>query len=83
MIRSTAVLVAPALVLWFDQPVWALEQAVAVFDFELIDMGLQGATYGPGRREDQEHLAWTGEEVRKRLTQAGRFNRLLGPRGVR
>jgi len=47
-------------------------QAVAVFDFEFIDTSLQGATYG-ANVEEQERLAWAGGELRKRLTQTGRF----------
>jgi Protein of unknown function (DUF2380) len=72
MVRSTALLVALAVTLWSGLSAWATERTVAVFGFELIDTSLQGATYGPSR-EEQERLAWLGVELRKRLTQTGRF----------
>jgi hypothetical protein len=72
VIRCTAAFVALALALWYDPSAWAAERTVAVFDFELIDTSLQGATYGPSR-DEQERLAWVGGDLRKRLTQTGRF----------
>jgi uncharacterized protein DUF2380 len=53
-------------------PAQAAERVVAVFDFELIDTSLQGATFGTSR-EERERLAWMGEELRKRLMETGRF----------
>jgi hypothetical protein len=61
-----------ALALGCGLPARAGERTVAVFDFELIDTSLQGATFGPST-EEQERLAWVGGELRKRLTQTGQF----------
>jgi Protein of unknown function (DUF2380) len=72
VIRSTAIFVALALALWCHPSTWAAERGVAVFDFELIDTSLQGATYGTNQ-EEQERLVWVGKELRKRLMQTGRF----------
>lgn len=80
MLRGTAVFVAVTHALWCDLPARAPERTVGAFDFELVDTGLQGATYSPSR-EDRERLASMGEEFRRLLTQTGRFDRLLGPGG--
>jgi hypothetical protein len=63
---------ALAIAFWCAPCAQAAERAVVVFDFELIDTSLQGATYGPSV-EEQERLAWLGSELRKRLVQTGRF----------
>ncbi|HEY7662180.1 MAG TPA: DUF3280 domain-containing protein [Xanthobacteraceae bacterium] len=53
----------------------AAAQTVAVFDFELIDTSLEGATNGP-RADEQARLAHLGEQLRQRLREAGRFSLL-------
>lgn len=72
MMRRTAAFIALATALWCDPSAQAADRTVAVFDFELVDTSLQGATFGPGK-EEQERLAWVGEELRRRLMQTGRF----------
>jgi Protein of unknown function (DUF2380) len=44
---------------------------VAVFNFELVDTSLEGATYGP-RPDQQERLARAGNQLRDRLAKSGR-----------
>ena len=51
---------------------WAAPRAVAVFDFELIDTSLEGATNGP-RADEQARLARAGEQLRRRLADSGLF----------
>lgn len=46
---------------------------VAVFDFELVDTSLEGATYGP-RADQQAHLAAAANYLRGRLAKSGRFD---------
>ena len=53
----------------------AADRTVAVFDFELIDTSLEGATNGP-RADEQARLASVSERLRQRLTESGQF-RLL------
>jgi hypothetical protein len=49
----------------------ATEPKVAVFDFELVDTSIEGATYG--RRPDQgQRLARAGDQLRDRLAKSGR-----------
>jgi hypothetical protein len=45
---------------------------VAVFDFELVDTSLQGEVDGP-RTDEQKRLAQAGDQVRKALTESGKF----------
>jgi hypothetical protein len=45
---------------------------VAVFDFELIDTSLEGATNGP-RADEQARLAEAGQRLRAELAQTGKF----------
>jgi hypothetical protein len=45
---------------------------VAVFNFELVDTSLEGATYGP-RPNQQERLARAGNQLRDRLAKSGRI----------
>ena len=45
---------------------------VAVFDFELVDTSLQGEVDGP-RTDEQRRLLNTSDQVRKALTESGRF----------
>jgi len=52
---------------------WAgAAQRAAVFDFELIDTSLEGATNGP-RADEQMRLAHAGDQLRQSLTESGRF----------
>ncbi len=44
---------------------------VAVFNFELVDTSLEGASYGP-RPDQQERLARGGNQLRDRLAKSGR-----------
>jgi Protein of unknown function (DUF2380) len=48
-------------------------QAVAVFDFELIDTSLEGATYGL-RADEQVRLGRLSDQLRRRLAESGRFS---------
>jgi hypothetical protein len=48
-------------------------QAVAVFDFELIDTSLEGAR-GAARAEEQARLARVSNQLRERLRESGRFS---------
>ncbi len=48
------------------------ETTVAVFDFELVDTSLEGATNGP-RADEHARLARLGNELRDRLAKSGRF----------
>jgi hypothetical protein len=70
--RSMAAVIALGAALWCDPSAQAAERTVAVFDFELVDTSLQGATFGPSG-EEQERLASVGQELRKRLTQTRQF----------
>jgi hypothetical protein len=47
-------------------------QRAAVFDFELIDTSLEGAVHGP-RADEQERLARTSDQLRRRLAESERF----------
>ncbi|MBO0717997.1 MAG: DUF3280 domain-containing protein [Rhizobiales bacterium] len=49
----------------------AAEPKVAVFDFELVDTSLEGATYGP-RADQQRRLVHTSDQLRDRLAKSGR-----------
>lgn len=44
---------------------------VAVFDFELVDTSLEGATYGP-RVDQQVRLAQMADQLRDQLAKSGR-----------
>jgi hypothetical protein len=48
-------------------------QAVAAFDFELIDTSLEGATNGL-RADEQARLDRLSDQLRQRLTESGRFS---------
>ncbi len=48
-------------------------QAVAVFDFELIDTSLEGALLG-ARGDEQARLARLSDQLRERLRESGRFS---------
>ena len=56
-------------------PTRAEPPALAVFDFELVDTSLQGEVNGP-RADERERLMRVGDQLRKELTQSGKF-RLL------
>ena len=49
----------------------AAEPKVAVFDFELVDTSLEGATYGP-RADQQARLAQITDQLRDQLAKSGR-----------
>src|SRR5262249_61709745 len=49
----------------------AAEPKVAVFDFELVDTSLEGATYGP-RADQQTRLMKITDQLRERLAKSGR-----------
>ncbi len=49
----------------------AAEPKVAVFDFELVDTSLEGATYGP-RADQQARLVHITDQLRDRLAKSGR-----------
>jgi hypothetical protein len=49
----------------------ASEPKVAVFDFELVDTSLEGATYG-ARPDQQQRLAHAANQLRDRLAKSGR-----------
>ena len=49
----------------------AAEPKVAVFDFELVDTSLEGATYGP-RADQQTRLVQITDQLRDRLAKSGR-----------
>jgi Protein of unknown function (DUF2380) len=49
----------------------AAEPKVAVFDFELVDTSLEGATYGP-RSDQQARLARIADRVGEQLAKSGR-----------
>jgi len=51
----------------------AAEPKVAVFDFEFVDTSLEGAANGP-RADEQARLAWSGEELRRRLANSGQID---------
>jgi hypothetical protein len=49
----------------------AAEPKVAIFDFELVDTSLEGATYGK-RPDQQQRLARATDQLRDRLAKSGR-----------
>jgi Protein of unknown function (DUF2380) len=64
--------IATALLLWMlIASAQAAEPKVAVFDFELVDTSLEGATYGP-RADQQARLAQIADQLRDRLAKSGR-----------
>jgi hypothetical protein len=65
--------VALGLILWGSPSAQAADGRVAVFDFELVDTSLQGATFGPSG-EEYERLASLANELRRRLILTGRFD---------
>src|SRR5215472_16761505 len=48
-------------------------RSVAVFDFELIDTSLEGATRG-ARPDEQQRLARLNDQLRQLLRDSGRFS---------
>jgi Protein of unknown function (DUF2380) len=64
--------IATALLLgMFVSGAHAAQPKVAVFDFELLDTSLEGATYGP-RPDQQARLAQTAKQLREELAESGR-----------
>jgi hypothetical protein len=49
----------------------AAEPKVAAFEFEPVDTGLEGATYGP--QPNQQRLAGAANQLRDRLAKSGRL----------
>jgi hypothetical protein len=70
-----ALFVATALTLMISAPVRADPPKVAVFDFELVDTSLQGEVNGP-RTDEQGRLMRVGDQLRKELTESGKFHLL-------
>jgi len=66
---------ATALTLMISGPVHADPPKVAVFDFELVDTSLQGEVNGP-RTDEQGRLMRVGDQLRKELTESGKFHLL-------
>ena len=58
-----------------NAPAWAAPRTAALFDFELIDTSLEGSMNGP-RADEQARLASLGDQLRRRLTESGRFTLL-------
>jgi hypothetical protein len=70
-----ALFAATALTLMISGPVHADPPKVAVFDFELVDTSLQGEVNGP-RTDEQGRLMRVGDQLRKELTESGKFHLL-------
>jgi Protein of unknown function (DUF2380) len=70
-----ALFAATALTLMISGPVHADPPKVAVFDFELVDTSLQGEVNGP-RTDEQGRLMHVGDQLRKELTESGKFHLL-------
>ena len=70
-----ALFIATALMLTVSAPARADPPKLAVFDFELVDTSLQGEVDGP-RADEQARLMRVGDQVRKQLTESGRFQLL-------
>ncbi|HEY0801956.1 MAG TPA: DUF3280 domain-containing protein [Steroidobacteraceae bacterium] len=64
-----------ATTLMVSAPARADPPKLAVFDFELVDTSLQGEVDGP-RADEQARLMRVGDQVRKQLTESGRFQLL-------
>lgn len=61
-----------ALMLLVSSPAAAEPLTAAVFDFELLDTSLQGQVNGP-QADEQRRLKVVTEQLRKGLTEAGKF----------
>jgi hypothetical protein len=61
--------------LMISAPARADPPKLAVFDFELVDTSLQGEINGP-RTDEHDRLMRVGEQVRKELTESGKFQLL-------
>jgi len=70
--RVFALPIVIALVLGAYTPVRAAVPKAAVFDFELVDTSLEGATNGP-RADEEARLQRAGDQLRQRLSQSGKF----------
>lgn len=68
--RSPGLIVA--LMLMASFPAHADPPKAAVFDFELLDTSLQGEVNGP-QADEQRRLKDVAEQVRKAITEAGKF----------
>jgi Protein of unknown function (DUF2380) len=67
-----ALVVIVLLTLMIPVPARADPPKLAVFDFELLDTSLQGEVSGP-QKEEQDRLMRVGDQVRKELAEAGKF----------
>jgi Protein of unknown function (DUF2380) len=67
--------VVALLTLMISVPARADPPKLAVFDFELVDTSLQGEINGP-RTDEHDRLMRVGEQVRKELTESGKFQLL-------
>jgi hypothetical protein len=67
--------VVALLMLMISVPARADPPKLAVFDFELVDTSLQGEINGP-RTDEHDRLMRVGEQVRKELTESGKFQLL-------
>lgn len=63
---------AVALMLFLPATAYADPPKAAVFDFELLDTSLQGEMDG-ARRDEQQRLIRTSEQIRKGLAESGKF----------
>jgi hypothetical protein len=70
IMRITAFVVALTLIV--STAAHADPPKVAVFDFELVDTSLQGEVDGP-RTDEARRLINAGDQVRKALTESGKF----------
>ncbi|NVN84969.1 MAG: DUF3280 domain-containing protein [Rhodopseudomonas sp.] len=70
-----ALLIFFALMLVVAVPAHADQPKLAVFDFEMMDTSLQGEVDGV-RRDEQDRLLRVSDQLRRELTQSGRFDLL-------
>lgn len=70
-----ALFVVALLTLMISVPARADPPKLAVFDFELVDTSLQGEINGP-RTDEHDRLMRVGEQLRKELTESGKFQLL-------
>jgi Protein of unknown function (DUF2380) len=70
--RVFALSIVIALLFGVSASAWAAVPKAAVFDFELVDTSLEGATNGP-RADEQARLLRAGDQLRQRLAQSGKF----------
>jgi hypothetical protein len=69
---SSAFAIAAVLLLGWSMSARAEALKAAVFDFELVDTSLEGEMKG-ARGDEHDRLVRTGEVLRKRLAESGKF----------